>query len=150
MTTTQKEMKFWEEVRYIVTTIEQTFLRERKLPWETTREFAELYNKYYPLAYRLLRAAADFWNQNLSKDYKVMYDCDYHGFRWRFHKDAQELKDLCWIAAIRTEGHNKRSLGNFDKAIEINSLVKKEIKLGKTEIVIPSSVKNYEDNNTEN
>lgn len=141
-----KQMKFNAEVRYIVTTLEQTFLRGREPSWKTTREFSEMYSKYYDYAYRLIRAAADFWNQNLSKDYEVMFDCDYHGYRWRFHKNTQELKDLCWIAAIRTEGHNKRSLSNFGYAGEINSNVKKDVKKGKRVVIIPSSAKNYENN----
>ncbi len=141
-----RQMKFNDEVRHIVTTLEQAFLKGRKLSWETTREFSEDHNKYYDYAYRLIRAAADFWNKHHSKEYGVMFDCDYHGFRWRFHRYTQELKDLCWISAIRTEGHNKRSLSNFGYATEINFDVKKEVKKGTTEIIIPSSVKNYENN----
>lgn len=146
MVVIRKEMKFNDEVRYIVGTLEQAFLKGRMPSWQTTREFSELYNKYYDYAYRLIRAAADFWNQNLSKEYGIMFDCDYHGFRWRFHRTTEELKDLCWIAAIRTQGHNKRSLNNFSYATEINFDVKKEVKEGQTKIILPSSVKNYENN----
>lgn len=140
------DRKFWAEVRYVVNTIEYAFLKEKNPPWETTKDFAKLHNRDYPEAYRLIRAAADFWNQNLSKGYGVMYDCDYHGYRWRFHKEIQELKDLCWIAAIRTAGHNKRSLNNFGYATEINEKVEKDIKLGEAKIVVPSRFKDYENN----
>lgn len=147
---TEKEMKFWQEVRLIVTMLEQAFLRERNPMWGTTKEFSEQFGKYYDYAYKILRGAADFWNENLSKDYGAMYDCDFHGYKWKFFRNIQDLKDLCWIAAIRTHGHNKRALNNFGFAGEINSGIKKEVKIGKTDVIIPSSVKNYEDNNTEN
>ncbi len=143
---TDKQMKFNQEVRYIVTELEQAFLKGREPFWKTTREFSQLYGKYYDYAYRLIRAAADFWNENLSKEYGIMFDCDYHGFRWRFHRKTQELKDLCWISAIRTHSHNKRSLNNFSYATDINLNIKKEVRKGTTTIIVPSSVKNYENN----
>jgi len=145
MVVIRKEVKFNDEVRFIVGTLEYTFLKGKKLPWQTTRDFSEQYSKYYDYAYRLIRASADFWNQNLSKEYGIMFDCDYHGFRWRFHRTTEELKDLCWIAAIRTDSHNKRSLNNFSYATEINFDVKGEVKTGQVEVIIPSSAKNYED-----
>lgn len=146
MITISQQRKFNEGVHYIVTELEQAFLKGREPFWKTTREFAELHGKYYDYAYRLIRAAADFWNQNLANDYKVMFDCDYHGYRWRFHKNTQELKDLCWIAALRTESHNKRSLSNFGYAGEINPNVKKDVKFGTAKVVVPSRFKDYENN----
>lgn len=138
-------MKFNEEVGLIVRELEHLFLKGKKPYWQTTREFSELYKKYYDYSYRLIRATADFWNQNLSKQYGVMFDCDFHGFRWRFHKTAPELKDLCWIAAIRTHSHNERSLNNFSYATEINFDVEKDVQPGTAKIILPNSAKNYED-----
>lgn len=145
MIITKKEMKFRDEVGFIVRELEQLFLKGKKPYWQTTREFSELYKKYYDYSYRLIRAAADFWNQNLSKQYGTMFDCDFHGFRWRFHKTAPELKDLCWISAIRTHSHNKRSLDNFGFAGIINFDVKNDVKIGQADVIIPNSAKNYED-----
>ena len=140
------EEKFDASVSYVVTELESALFKGKELSWKTTREFSERYNKYYDYSYRLIRAAADFWNEHHSKEYGIMFDCDYHGYKWRFHKKTQELKDLCWISAIRTHSHNKRSLNNFSYATEINFNIKNEVKRGQTEIIIPSSAKNYEDN----
>lgn len=148
MIITRKEMRFRDEVGFIVRELEQLFLKGKEPYWKTTREFSELYKKYYDYSYRLIRAAADFWNQNLSKQYGVMFDCDFHGFRWRFHKTTEELKDLCWIGAIRTDSHNKRALNNFDYANIINYEIKDEVKKGEAEVIIPSSIKDYENNDS--
>lgn len=141
-----RQRKLNEAANYIVTTLEQVVLRGTELGWETTKEFASLHNIDTQKSYLIIRAAADFWNKHHSKEYRVMFDCDYHGYRWRFHRYTQELKDLCWIAAIRTHSHNERSLNNFSYATGINFDVTKDVKPGTAKIIIPNSGKNYENN----